>query len=427
MVKVSNLILGAGIAGLGAGKRLAELGEEYLIIEKEKYAGGLCAGFNIDGFDFDYFVHMSFTKNETVRSYFDSVQYYTHIPNPHNYYHGTWLKHPAINNLSPLSIEEKKMVLKGLEHRDRYASVKDDNYEYWLRYQFGDYFTEKFSLRYNKKFWCVDACEMETSWAGIRVYQPSMQEIIYGMNSQDTPITYYSKEMRYPVKGGFKSYLNKLIDSDKICFGEKVLSIDLKSNLIKTDKEEYLYTNLYSSIPVTELNNLIEGLDENIKKAISTLHWTSGYLVSLGIKGTIPRDDLWDYIYDSDILVPRFYSPSVMSSKTVPDGCYSIQAEIYTKDGAQHELEPKQLLNTTIKQLDQIGVIREADVIVKDIRFSKYCNIIFGNNTYDNLEVILGFFREKGLIPIGRFGEWAYYWSDQSFISGYNAVKNILL
>ena len=54
MVKVTNLILGAGIAGLGAGKRLAELGEEYLIIEKEKYAGGLCAGFNIDGFDFDY-------------------------------------------------------------------------------------------------------------------------------------------------------------------------------------------------------------------------------------------------------------------------------------------------------------------------------------------------------------------------------------
>ena len=422
MKKVSNLILGAGIAGLATGRRLAEIGQDYLILEKESYAGGLCAGFSIDGFDFDYFVHMSFTKNELVRRYFDIVPFYTHIPNPYNYYHGKWIKHPAINNLSPLSREEKDMVLDGLAQRDRYVDGKDDNYENWLRYQFGDYFAEHFPLCYNRKFWCVEACDMETSWAGTRVYQPSMEEITEGMETEDTPITYYSKEMRYPIEGGFRSYLYNIIDKSRINYDERVISIDLGKKLVKTDREEYSFKKLFSSIPVTELGSILEKPDKSVIDAISSLHWTGGYLVSLGIKGKKSRDDLWDYIYDTDIIISRFYSPSVMSAKCAPEGCYSIQAEIYTKDGKPHELGSDCLLDKAISQLDQIGVINKSDVIVKDIRFSKYCNIIFGKDTYEKNEIVQSYLKNNGVIPIGRFGEWEYYWSDQSFMSGYSAI-----
>lgn len=70
MINIENLILGAGISGLACGQRLKELGKEYLVLEKRNTYGGLCDNFMIDDFRFDRFVHLSFTKDEQVRSFF---------------------------------------------------------------------------------------------------------------------------------------------------------------------------------------------------------------------------------------------------------------------------------------------------------------------------------------------------------------------
>ena len=178
LIKVKNLILGGGISGLAAGLHLYESGEEYIIIEKDNNYGGLCQSFMVGDFIFDYFIHLSFTNNEFVRKQFDITPYYSHIPNPHNYYHGKWIKHPAMNNLFTLSQEEKNLVLRGLSVRDEYTDKWNKNYEYWLRYQFGDYFAEHFSMVYTRKYWVEEAKNMETKWIGNRVYQPSMDEIL---------------------------------------------------------------------------------------------------------------------------------------------------------------------------------------------------------------------------------------------------------
>ncbi len=424
MKKVKHLILGGGIAGLAAGIHLKEKNEEYLILEKNDYIGGLCAGFHIDQFDFDYFIHLSFTNNEFVRGYFDVTHYNTHIPNPSNYYHGIWVKHPAINNLYPLSEKDKRMVLEGLIKREQYKAASTDNYEYWLRYQFGDYFAEHFPMTYTRKYWCVEAREMETKWVGNRIYQPTMEEVIQGMKTTETPVTYYAKEMRYPYKGGFAEYLRGFSDPDRINTGERVLHIYPQKHIVETEVETYQYDYLYSSIPLPEIKTI---LDDQIDgsdlfyRAVNDLHWTSGYLVSFGCTGQIPRNDLWDYIYDEDVCIARYYSPSIMSEMTAPEGCYSLQAEVYTKDGNKCEDEIG-LQDEVIFHLDRIGALRRHEIIVKDIRFVKYCNIIFDHFAYDNRKKVLDFLRDNSITPIGRFGEWQYYWSDQSFMSGYNAV-----
>lgn len=426
MVKIDNLILGAGIAGLAVGLRLKEKNQDYLIIEKNKYPGGLCASFEIGEFVFDYFIHMSFTKMEEVRKYFDCISYQAHSPNPYNYYHGIWIKHPAINNLYPLSQSEKNLILKDLEKREKYSNTWSSNYDSWLRYQFGDYFAENFSLAYTEKYWVEDPTNMGTKWIADRIYQPSMEEILGGMNAADTPVTYYAKEMRYPTRGGFGKYLESFTDLEKIRLGESIIRINTKDHLIETDQDVYSYKHLYSSIPLPEIPGLIGkesiGYPE-FAEAAKALHWTSGYVVSLGLIGEMKRKDLWDYIYDDDIFISRYYSPSLMSDEASPKGCCSIQAEIYTKDGQPHELSQQELLNASIEQLDRIGVINESNIIVKDIRFLKYCNIIFDHNIYKARDVLMKFFNNKKMIPIGRFGTWDYLWSDQSFMSGYNAVN----
>lgn len=269
---------------------------------------------------------------------------------------------------------------------------------------------------------------METEWIGNRVYQPSIEEILQGMKSKDTPITYYAKEMRYPKKCGYGEYLKSFAGESYIRLNEQVVNINTKRKVVETNRDVYRYDNIYSSIPLPELMFIMQDdKSEEYKEfceGLRKLHWTSGYLISLGIRGEIPRKDLWNYIYDEDIFVSRYYSPSLMSENTVPQGCYSIQAEIYTKDGEKHKLDSSNLLESVVKQLDKIGAIDCTQLEVKDIRFRKYCNILFDHEIYRYRRVVLNYLRNHDIKSIGRFGEWEYFWSDQSFMSGYKAVEN---
>ena len=418
MIDIDYLVLGAGISGLAAGQKLKEERKNFIILEKNDSYGGLCDNFEIDGFRFDRFVHFSFTKSSDVRKFFDQKEYYTHLPVSYNYYKGYWIKHPAQNNLFPLSEHEKHLVLNGLEHRKKYQDGYKNNYERWLRYQFGDYFAENFPMAYTRKYWGVDAKELETNWVGDRVYQPTMDEILNGMKTSETPITYYSKEMRYPKTGGFKSFLSTFANEDHIKYNQEVIRIDTARKIVYTTNESYAYKNLVSSIPLPEYKKLVK-LDEQVIEAINQLHWTSAYLVSLGFKGQLNRNDLWQYIYDENILPARIYSPSLKSPDNCPDGCTSIQAEIYFKDNHVPKASKEQILNDTIDQLSKADIINKDKLIVEDIRFEKYANVVFDHNIYRCRKIVKDFLESQHIALIGRFGEWEYFWSDQSFLSGY--------
>ena len=419
MIKIDYLILGAGISGLAAGQKLKELGKEYLILEKNNSFGGLCDNFEIDGFRFDRFVHFSFTNDNVVRKFFDQTDQYTHIPNPSNYYHGIWIKHPAQNNLFPLSQEEKDKILTDMYEREKYKIHYQKNYENWLRYQFGDYFAEHFPMVYTKKYWGVEAKELETKWIGTRVYQPTMDEIIQGMNTADTPLTYYAKEMRYPKKGGFKSFLTAFSNGKNIIYNEKVIKIDTIRKIVYTENNEYQYNQLISSLPLPEYEKLLTIVDKNILNAIHKLHWTSAYIVSLGFKGELKKNDLWDYIYDENIFAARIYSPSGKSPDNCPVNCSSIQAEIYFKNDEIPKANRYDILQDTINQLTKANIIDNDYLLIKDIRFEQYANVIFDSNIYSSRESIKNYLNKLGIITIGRFGEWDYLWTDQSFLSGY--------
>ena len=113
-MKMNNpvLILGAGISGLGAAYKLSCNGRQTVVLEKDTTYGGLCGNFTIDGFRFDRFVHFSFAKDEQVnRIFMDGAgEVFRHVPNAYNLYQGIWIKHPAQNNLYPLSQKMKDPV-----------------------------------------------------------------------------------------------------------------------------------------------------------------------------------------------------------------------------------------------------------------------------------------------------------------------------
>lgn len=419
-MKINNpiLILGAGIAGLGAAYKLSCNRQQSIVLEKDSTYGGLCGNFTIEGFRFDRFVHFSFAKDEEVNRIFSagSPEVYRHIPNPFNLYHGLWIKHPAQNNLFPLSEQEKERIITDFRNRPDAESLVVDNYEEWLRIQYGDYFAEHFPMVYTRKYWMTEAADLETRWVGNRLYQPSLDEVIQGSQTSETPVTYYSKEMRYPVKGGYKQYLASLAEGQDIRYNEEVVKISPKaSTLLTANGTEYAYSRLVSSLPLPMVIGLLTDVPENVIQAANRLRCTCGYQISVGLKTKNIPPYLWWYIYDKNILPARVYSPSLKSPDNAPEGCSSLQMEVYCNC---NEYTQEELLARSVGKLVSLNIIKEEDILFTDIRFEPYANVIFDHNIYESRETVRKYLSSVGIETIGRFGEWGYLWSDQSLISG---------
>lgn len=412
------LILGAGIAGLGAAKTCKKKGLQPVVLEQRNDFGGLAGNFVIDGFRFDRFVHFSFSKSPQVLEIFNhsAGDILTHVPNPYNIYHRKWIKHPAQNNLFPLGKDEKDKIIHDFLHRPQVDMSQIFNYEQWLRVQFGNYFAEHFPMVYTRKYWMCEARDLETKWVGKRVYQPSVEEVIEGSKTADTPVTYYAKEMRYPKYGGFRAFFSELAEGTDIRYNEEVTAIDTVQKVVKTSQgHKYPYDHLCSSIPLPEYARLLNDVPEYVLKAIKQLKCTSGYHISIALKTKDIPPYLWWYIYDEDILAARVYSPSLKSPDNAPEGCSSLQMEVYCEKDQYTEDE---LLAGTVGKLIEAGIIRDEDVLFTHVGFEPYANVVFTEPIYRSRKVIRDYLSSIGIETIGRFGEWDYLWSDQSLLSG---------
>ncbi len=422
---MGTVILGAGIAGISASFHLKKANKPSVIYEKTNDWGGLCGNFTIEGFRFDRFVHFTFTEDSYIKNIFEtSSALYEHPSLSSNYYQGYWLKHPAQNNLAPLPTEEKVKIIEGFINRP-HKEVQDlQNYEEWLRVQYGNYFAEHFPFKYTRKYWGLEPRQLETKWVGNRMHSPDLEEVLKGAFEEQTENFYYTKYMRYPKKGGFRSILNTCREGLDVRFNKEVVQIDPQAKTVTfTDGSQTVYTRLISSLPLPEMARIVKGMPEVVKQAAAALHHTSGYMVSLGFKRPDVAKHLWFYIYDEDILPARVYSPNLKSPDNVPARCSSLQAEIFFDCKAKIPAKEKVLKNT-VEKLSGMGLFKPEEIAVQDIRFEKYANITFDGDIYKNRQVVLDYLQQVGITSIGRFGRWEYYWSHQAFQSGREVVKN---
>lgn len=416
---MGTVILGSGIAGISAGYHLEKAGESVVIYEKDNDWGGLCGNFTIDGFRFDRFVHFTFAPDDYIKNIFEeSSPTYPHPPVSYNYRNGYWLKHPAQNNLHPLPVDEKVKIIEDFINRPQKDISEIENYEEWLRVQYGNYFAENFPFKYTRKYWGVEPKELETKWVGNRLHVPPLNEVLRGSYEEQTENFYYTKFMKYPKKGGFRSILNNCRKGLDIRFNKEVVKINPQEKTVTfKDGTTAKYSRLISSIPLPEIVKMIDGIPPEVKEAGQKLMHTSGYMVSLGFKRPDVAKHLWFYIYDEDILPARVYSPNLKSADNVPEGCSSLQAEIFFSNKAK--IPPADdVLKNTIEKLVEMGLFREEEIAVKDIRFEKYANVIFDKDIYKNRMIVLDYLNKVGIESIGRFGKWEYFWTHQAFQDG---------
>lgn len=414
--KMKKVILGAGIAGLGA--YYADNAAE--IYEASDKAGGICHGFQIGEFYFDQAVHLSFTKDRIVRDVFDRTEQLYHKPLPYSWYKETWIRHPAQNNLFPFPVQFKIDAIKGFIERKGRENV--DSFKDWLIGGYGEYLYDNLFSLYNGKYWQTDLGQMGIGWIGNRIYMPNIDEMLYGAFTDETSNVYYANEMRYPQNGGYYSFFSEIADkadmAGKLHLCKKAIHIDTKAKTVTfEDNTVVCYEKLYSSIPLPQLIDIIGDVPDNIREMSSRLENTGVALVSMGLN-TNNFEKLWFYIYDTDIMSARANMPSVKSPNNVPEGRSSIQFEIYFSSKS-HAPDQSKAIDNCIYALEKLGVARKENILFTDYRIMPYGNVTLLKSTEQETPIIRDWIMRQGIIPIGRFGKWEYLWSDEAFLSGY--------
>ena len=420
---VPNAILGGGVAGLGAAHAARLDGRSATVFEARDRAGGLLDNFTIDGFRFDSAVHLSFATEPEVREVFDRTPYLTHRPESLCADRGLWLKHPVQTNMYPLPWEEKVELIAGLTEAE---AGPIDNYEDWLIQQYGRAIAERWPLVYTEKYWTLPARALGTDWVGQRMRRADLREVLQGALTDDAPNRYYVKEMRYPEKGGYRAFIEPLIEEADVRYGRAASRIDLSARVVRFDDgSEVSFDRLVSTMPLPMLIDSIVDVPGDIREAAATLFATQVDLVSVGFNRERVSPALWFYIYDRDIAAARAYSPDWKSPDNVPAGCSSLQFEIYSSPRAPQTMTPDEMKANTVAALESMGLADESDIVVLDHRTLPYGNVVFDLGMEERRDRVLAWVRAQGIDVAGRFGEWDYLWSNQSMLSGMAAARRV--
>jgi len=427
------VVLGSGMAGCGAAYRLHAEGIQPVMYDKNNYYGGHTASFRYEtGFLFDVGPHISFTKDPRIQEIFaDSVdqQYETIQINLNNYWRGQWPLHPVQLHLFGLPEDLIVKVISDFVEERSAAERPIKNYADWLLASFGKTFAESFPMQYTRKYHTTPAENMSTDWLGPRIYRPSLEEVLRGAISASAPHVHYITHFRYPSAGGFMNYLNKFLPLGNLKLNHQVVSIDPnKRELTFSNGLVTGYDGLVSSVPLPDLLPMIKGAPRDVVDASQRLACSTCVLVNIGVDRADLSNAHMTYFYDEDICFTRLGFPHMLSAHNAPPGTGSIQAEVYfSQKYKPFSGTPEDWIEPVIRDLRRVGLVRENDrVLSRKAMFLKYANVIFDLERADALKTVHAYLDDIGIAYCGRYGDWGYMWTDESFKSGEAAAERSL-
>ena len=403
-----------------------------IVFDKNPYYGGHTASFRDEnGFLFDLGPHISFTKDPRIQELFARYvdQKYEAVQvKLDNYWRGLRLTHPVQLHLNGLP---KDLIVEIVADFVKEHSVerKIANYEDWLIASYGKKFAELFPMQYTRKYHLTSANNMTTDWLGPRMYRPSLEEMLRGALAPWKPDVHYITNFRYPTHGGFVSYLKDFPGIADIRLGHELVAVDPARRELRFSNGFVAgYDALVSSIALPDLVPMIAGTPADIVEASGRLACSTCVLVNVGVNRPDLSDGQITYFYDEDICFTRLSFPHMLSKTNVPAGCGSVQAEVYFSDKYRPLTQsPESIVDQVIADLRRSGTLRDGDKILsRHAKVVRHANVIFDLDRTAALKTVHGYLDDIGVHYCGRYGDWGYMWTDESYISGERAAQSAL-
>ena len=427
------VVLGSGMASLGAAYRLRSEGHPYVLFDRGDHPGGHTKTFEYPGgWVFDDGPHVSFTENERIQAFLAEQiggDYHQVPSGVNNYWKGHWIKHPAQINLYGLPTDLIVSCIADFVAETTGPERPIANYEDWLVASYGRTFAETFPMQYTRKIHTTEARNLTADWMGPRMYRPSLDEVLKGALTPDTSDVHYIDRFRYPNHGGFYAYLRPIHQASDLRMSHEAVRVDPRAREVTfANGVTERYSALISTMPVRDLVPMIAGAPPRVLEAAAALAVTSTVVVNIGIDRVEDSAVTWTYFYDEAFLLTRLSYPHKFSPFATPSGTSAYQCEIYFSDKYRPLNQSLPSLVERIEdELRECGMILPGDtVLLRDAKLSRVAGIIFDHDRPAALQTVNDFLDEIGILRAGRFGEWKYLWTDHAFESGERAAEQAI-
>lgn len=436
------MILGAGPTGLGAARRLNELGiNNWCILDASHEPGGLSSSFVDDnGFTWDIGGHVQFSHYE----YFDQAMeeflgrdgWYSHQRESWVWMRDRFIPYPFQNNIHRLPDDDLNRCLQGLLNIHREHHNKPSNFQEWIDACFGRGLAEVFMEPYNFKVWAYPPAMMNAVWVGERVAVTDLGRVLKNLVYKTDDLSWGpNNTFQFPKKGGTGSIWRECarrLPADNLKLNTCIKHIDLEKRQVTTaNGETFTYGKLISTIPLRELIKLT-GQGQLTPLAERGLLYSSSNIVGLGLRGK-PREELatkcWMYFPENN---SPFYRTTVFSNyspNNVPDITQHWSLMLEVSESEMKPVNQATLVEDVIQGALNTALIDKREEIVSTWSYrAEYGYPTPGLHRDEALAEIIPFFEMHDVFSRGRFGMWKYEVSNQdhSFMQGVEVAEYLV-
>ena len=416
MKAMKHIVIGAGPTGIGAALSLKE---DCFVIEQGAVFGGFSQSIEIEGAVFDFGGHSFHTPHEEVRDLvFNSLDMEEQKRDARCYAYGDLISYPFQKSFRELGNQQVvDECAAGLEALN--TDSQPQNFEEFIQTRFGKGISEHFMLPYNRKLWGRDLKRLSADWTSERVAAPEgVKEKFDTQGGKRKPLQ-KNTSVAYPSKGGFGEIFTALGKQIKnVSFNTSVTHIDPKRKIAYTGNgQEYGYETLVSTIPVTQLLDMIEGCPDSLKQMAGELDFLSLKLGLVVVDHMLDTDIQRIYCADETVAAHKtaLNHTSSQRLRTLPR--HGIIAEISTgPDKVPYRTDYKEWI---AENLLTLGLVKDTSEIkridVLDKQFAYPVPSFKRNDIIDQIKVWL---ESHDIFTSGRFGEWAYINSDEALYRG---------
>ena len=302
------LILGAGPAGLTIGNRLRQKGvTDFLILEKNSEAGGLCRSIEVDGAPFDigggHFLDVRRPKvNEFLFEFMPKEEWNEFVRDSRIEMNGTMINHPIEANIWQMEIEDQVNYLKSIALAGcNTGKTMPLDFVSWIYWKLGDRIADDYMIPYNQKMFGQDLNELGTYWLS-KLPNVSFEETLLSCLTKKA----YGEQpghtrFYYPKKYGYGELWLRMADkiSGNIEYEKEVKELNYNTKTVITkDGAQYHAETIITTIPWLEFEN-VEGMPEDIRNSIGNLKYSS--IQTEYYPDNLDTDAHWIYYPNKDL------------------------------------------------------------------------------------------------------------------------------
>lgn len=404
MSNFKYVILGAGPSGLTVANRLKQAGiTDFLVLESEATAGGLCRSVNVDGFPFDigggHFLDTRRPKvNEFLFGFMPKEEWNKYDRDSCIFVKGNVVNHPLEANIWQMKINDQVEYLKSIAIAGcNIGTPMPKSFIDWIYWKLGSKIAEDYMIPYNRKMFHKELNKLGTYWLE-KLPNVSFEETLlscltkkaYGTQPGHT-------QFYYPKKYGYGELWLRMANAIKnnIEYNKIVKKINFNTRTIFTaDGGEYRGDIIITTIPWMEFDEII-GMPKDMKKNIRKLKYNS--IQTEYFPERIDTKCQW--IYYPDLSLP------------------------YHRILVRHNFCPESKGYWTETNIEHINLNQNS-------KNFKYLNqYAYPLNTIGKPQImseLLTWSKRKGVIGLGRWGEHQHYNSDVTVELAMIMVENLL-